>query len=102
MNITTISISILLLIIIYPFIVYYQLKSFQTEMIQHLAKLEQLITKYKDNDTKENLQKIDFERRAYNRVIRANNNKLESTVGKILAKKHGFKSRENFEFKVNS
>jgi hypothetical protein len=101
MSLTTLSISILVLIIIYPFVVHYQLKSFKTKMEKHWTKLEALIAKYKKNNSQEVLEKISFERRAYNSVIRANNHKLESMVGKFLSKKYGFETRENFEFKTN-
>jgi hypothetical protein len=70
-------------------------------MEQHWTKLEELITKYKNDDSPKTLEKINFERRAYNSVIRANNDKLESTVGKLLAKKYGFKIIETFNFKIN-
>ena len=43
------------------------------------------------------LQKLHTEGRAYNALVRTNDHKLDSMMGKFIAKKYGFEQREHFK-----
>ena len=100
MNINTLLISIFILIIAYPFTVYFKLKSLNKKLIHHWGNIENLLKQYKDNSSEETLKDIDRERRAYNSFVRANDHKLDSTVGQFIANKYGFEKKEHFDFRA--
>lgn len=98
MNITPLQIIILIAIVIYPFIVYYKFKTLNKRMAFHWSSIQKLLTIYKETPLEENLEKIHRERRLYNTVVRENNAKLDSFIGKRIAQKYNFKKKEHFEF----
>lgn len=98
MNINTFLISMVILIIAYPFTVYFKLKSLNTKLEHHWEKIENLVQEYKTTTSKEVLVNLAHERRAYNALVRANDHKLDSTVGRFIANKYGFEKKEHFEF----
>ena len=99
MNTNTLLISIFILIIAYPFTIYFKLKSLNKNLTQHWENIENLLEQYKANSSKETLKDLDRERRAYNAFVRANDHKLSSTIGRFIAKKYGFDKKEHFDFK---
>jgi hypothetical protein len=67
-------------------------------MNAHWSNLQELLTLYKENPMEENLENIHRQRRLYNTLVRENNAKLESFLGRIIGKKYNFKKKEHFEF----
>ena len=100
MNTNTLLISILILIIAYPFIVYFKLKNLNKNLIYHWGNIENLLEQYKAHSSKETLKNLDRERRAYNALVRANDHKLDSSLGQFIANKYGFEKKEHFDFKA--
>ena len=100
MNTDTFLISVVILIIAYPFTVYFKLKSLNTKLKYHWEKIENLVNDYRATTSKEVLANLDRERRAYNALVRANEHKLDSTLGKLIANKYGFERKEYFNFKT--
>ena len=100
MDINTFLISIVILIIAYPFTVYFKLKSLSTKLEHHGEKIEKLVQEYKTTTSKEVLANLDRERRAYNALVRANDHKLDSTLGKLIANHYAFERKEYFNFKA--
>lgn len=98
MNSTTMLLTLTVIIIGYPFYVYYNLKQLKKALEQHWGKIETLVKKYHENKSKEAIEAIHRERRAYNSLVRKNNHVLEKSVGKLIAKKYGFSVKEQFEF----
>jgi len=100
MNTDTFLISVVILIIAYPFTVYFKLKSLNTKLKYHWEKIENLVNDYRVTTSKEVLVNLDRERRTYNAFVRANDHKLDSTLGKLIANKYGFERKEHFSFKT--
>ena len=100
MDTNTFLISILILIIAYPFTVYFKLKSLSTKLEHHWEKIKNLVQEYKTTTSKEVIANLDRERRTYNALVRANDHKLNSTIGKLIANKYGFERKEHFSFKA--
>ena len=98
MNTSTMLTAIVILILLYPFALYFQLKGFETKLDTQWEKIKKLLEKEKTSTSEELVESIHIERRAYNATVRANNNKLSSTLAQFMAKKYGFKKRELFEF----
>lgn len=99
MNTSTLLISISILIIAYPFSVYFKLKNLDKSLSYHWENIEALLEQYKANSTEETLKKLDHERRVYNSLVRANDHKLNSSIGQFIAKRYGFEKKEHFNFK---
>jgi hypothetical protein len=100
MNTTTFLLSLAIIIIFYPFSIYFKLKSLSKKLICHQKRIEDLVKEYKISNKEEVLGNLDRERRAYNAFVRANNHKLDSILGKFIANKYGFEKKEHFEFKA--
>lgn len=100
MNTSTLLISIVFLIIAYPFTVYFKLKSLSKSLTYHWENIESLLEQHKTASSEEVLQNLNRERRAYNALVRANDHKLDSTVGLFIANKYGFEKKEHFNFKA--
>lgn len=98
MNSTLMMISIAILVILYPFFLYYTLNSLQNKLSDNIKELEKLLKKYKNEDSTELSEEIHKKRRAYNTIVRVNNHKLDSMLGKLLAKKYDFKRKGFFKF----
>ncbi len=99
MNIDIFLMSIFILIIAYPFSIYFKLKSLNKKLTYHWEKIESLVKQYKTNPLEETKQSLNHERRAYNSFVRANDHKLDSIIGKFMANKYGFEKKEHFDFK---
>ena len=99
MSTNTLLISIFILIILYPFSVYFKLKNLNKNLIYHWGNIENLLEQYKNNASEKTLKNLDNERRAYNALVRANDHKLDSTIGKFISQKYGFEKKEHFDFK---
>lgn len=95
---TVMIIIIILLMIIYPFLLHFKLNSFKHQLDASWKELNKLLEKHKHEVSEELAEEIHKKRRTYNALVRVNNHKLESTLGKFLAKKYDFRSREIFKF----
>ena len=100
MDTNTFLISVVILIIAYPFIVYFKLKSLNTKLKYHWEKIENLVNDYRATTSKEVLANLDRERRTYNALVRANDHKLNSTLGKLIANHYAFERKEYLNFKA--
>jgi len=94
MNTTTILTAIAVLILLYPFIVYYQLNTLEKKIDKEWSEIEELLKEEKEKNSDE----IHRRRRVYNTLVRENNHRLSSFIARLMSKKYGFKSREFFEF----
>ena len=94
MNTTTILTAIAVLIVLYPFIVYYQLKTLEKKINKEWSEIEVLLKEEKEK----NIDKIHQKRRIYNTLVRENNHRLSSFMAQLMTKKYNFKNREFFEF----
>ncbi|CAA6800574.1 MAG: Unknown protein [uncultured Sulfurovum sp.] len=98
MSSTAMLMSIVILIILYPFFLYFKLNSFKHKLSVLLKELDTNVEKHKHNASEELAEKIHHKRRAYNTVVRAYNHTLDSKLGKFLAKKYNFSTQKSFEF----
>lgn len=98
MTTNTLLISLIILIVAYPFSVYFKLKSFNKSLTKHWINIEKLISQYESNPSEEFLQNLNRERRVYNSFVRANDNKLDSSLARFIAKKYGFKRKDHFKY----
>jgi len=99
MNSTSIITSIIIFLILYPFILHFQLNTFKKKLDSSWKKIETLLEKYNNQSSTELSEEIHIKKRAYNALVRANNHKLKSKIAGLLAKKYHFTTRELFEFK---
>ena len=98
MNSTVMLVTIAILIIGYPFFLYYKLSSFKRQLSASSEELEALLKQHKNEASEELAESIHRKRREYNRVVRVNNHKLNSKLGNFLAKKYDFSTQDFFEF----
>jgi len=98
MNSTTMLITIIILIALYPFILYYQLKTLKIKMDKRWNQIEKLLKEEADESSQQIIEEIHIARRSYNKLVRENNHKLCSSLAQFIAKKHAFTQRDFFEF----
>jgi len=98
MNSTTMLITIAILIVLYPFVLYFQLNSFKQKLNLLGQEIEVLLKRYGIKASEKLEEEIHIKRRAYNALVRANNHKLKSKLSQLLAKKYNFESKKIFEF----
>jgi len=91
-------ITIAILIIGYPFFLYFKLNSFKQKLSGLGKELDTLVKEHNNEASEELAEKIHGKRRAYNRIVRVNNHKLNSRLGKFMATKYDFKTADFFEF----
>lgn len=98
MNSTVMIVTIAILIIFYPFFLYFKLNSFKKQLFTLKQELEGFLKEHNTKASEELAEDIHKKRRVYNRIVRVNNHKLDSRLGKFLAKKYDFNTEEFFEF----
>ena len=98
MNSITMIITIAILIVLYPFVLYFQLNSFKQKLNLLGQEIETLLKRYELEASEKLEERIHIKRRAYNALVRANNHKLESKLSQLLAKKYNFESKQPFKF----
>jgi hypothetical protein len=91
-------IVIIILILIYPFLLHFQLNTFKKKLTVAWQEIASLLENYKNTPSDEVAEKIHQKRRAYNALVRANNHKLNSNIAQFLAKKYNFVEKELFKF----
>jgi hypothetical protein len=91
-------VTIAILIIGYPFFLYFKLNSFKTKLYASCQELEALLKEHNNEASEELAESIHRKRRAYNAVVRANNHKVDSKLGRFLAKRYDFSTQDFFEF----
>ena len=98
MNSTIMIISIAILIILYPFFLYFKLSSFKKKLNDSQEELNELLEQHHNDSSDKLAEDIHTKRRAYNQVVRVNNHTLDSRLGRLLAKKYHFEEKDSFTF----
>jgi len=98
MNSSTMLISLTILILLYPFLLRFQLNSFKEKLELLWKEITQLLEKNTKASSDELKEQIHIKRREYNALVRANNHKLDSKLARFLARKYNFTNRDLFEF----
>jgi hypothetical protein len=91
-------VTIAILVISYPFFLYFKLTSFKQKLSALGEELASLVQKHNHEASEELAENIHRKRRDYNRIVRVNNHKLSSRLGKFMAKQYDFSTQDFFEF----